>query len=478
MSKMILKLLTKTVLYFELIGPFLLIFPFATKKVRDFAVILFILMHVGFGSCLDIGLFMIIPIAANFSFLTSNFWDIFLPKFILKFISPNYLLDYAKIDFFYLDDDQRSNSLAKFIFILLEKFSFLHKKFHFHWRISEEMSAFMKFHSTSMIMIGHRYQYKYLEKKDEEKIGGRRKVEIDEDGLVGSINGLVEGNFDQSSDHKIILSPFDIVKVIIESSPSLIIFSFLFYFQFFTSFFSKFCNKIFSLTPTATNHNTYSSPSSSNYIDDNHHNNNNNNNYDNNDDNDDNDNNIDNNEGNGEGNDVDGDGNVNGDFDLLPLPSRKMNFHSNANHVNIHKENDYQNLFDYSNDHIENTFNKNEENELPKTHLNNNKNNKNNKINNRIKKYIKKGIIISLIICSLYWNFAIHFHAETPDLLLSISEIIRIDQRWDMFAPDPPLFFGWFYVSIFISFSLFINLLTFIEIFTKYYFLTNYYYII
>ncbi|NJO94024.1 MAG: HTTM domain-containing protein [Hydrococcus sp. RM1_1_31] len=49
--------LTFTTIWFELLGPFLLFIPFRTDLFRFLAVILFILLHIGFGSGLSIGLF-------------------------------------------------------------------------------------------------------------------------------------------------------------------------------------------------------------------------------------------------------------------------------------------------------------------------------------------------------------------------------------------------------------------------------------
>lgn len=67
--------LTRGTLWFELLGPFLLCFPVFTQELRLLGVASFALLHMGFGMCLNIGLFMLFPIATATMFLPSLFWN-------------------------------------------------------------------------------------------------------------------------------------------------------------------------------------------------------------------------------------------------------------------------------------------------------------------------------------------------------------------------------------------------------------------
>ncbi|ELR23258.1 HTTM, putative [Acanthamoeba castellanii str. Neff] len=68
-------LLTWGTISFEWIGPMLLVFPVHSELVRLLAVVGFCLLHLGFGSCLTLGLFMWIPQAAMCALLPPLFWD-------------------------------------------------------------------------------------------------------------------------------------------------------------------------------------------------------------------------------------------------------------------------------------------------------------------------------------------------------------------------------------------------------------------
>ena len=70
---------TLGVLYFELVGPFLWFCPFYPQASRLVGIVLFCMMHIGFGSCLIIGLFMWIPCCCQLAFLPPLFWDWLLP---------------------------------------------------------------------------------------------------------------------------------------------------------------------------------------------------------------------------------------------------------------------------------------------------------------------------------------------------------------------------------------------------------------
>lgn len=69
------KFLTWAVLEWELWGPLFYIFPIFNNITRVIAVIGFIMLHIGFGSCLSLGIFMWSPIVYNLAFLPSGFWN-------------------------------------------------------------------------------------------------------------------------------------------------------------------------------------------------------------------------------------------------------------------------------------------------------------------------------------------------------------------------------------------------------------------
>jgi hypothetical protein len=79
-----LKFLTAFVVWFEILGPFLLFFPFRTGIVRTFTTLLFIAMHCGFLFCLAICPFPQISVTAMFVFLPAWFWDRMAPGFDKK----------------------------------------------------------------------------------------------------------------------------------------------------------------------------------------------------------------------------------------------------------------------------------------------------------------------------------------------------------------------------------------------------------
>lgn len=71
----LLKFLNYFVLGVETIGPLLLFSPFFTKRVRTFAVLLFISLHLGLGSSLALGPFPWIASISMLPFLPGEFWD-------------------------------------------------------------------------------------------------------------------------------------------------------------------------------------------------------------------------------------------------------------------------------------------------------------------------------------------------------------------------------------------------------------------
>ena len=70
-----LALLTFLVLSWEAYGAFLLFFPFDRGQIRTFAVFGFSLMHLGFGTTMELGFFAWIGFATPLALLPSWFWD-------------------------------------------------------------------------------------------------------------------------------------------------------------------------------------------------------------------------------------------------------------------------------------------------------------------------------------------------------------------------------------------------------------------
>ena len=72
--------LTWLVLWFERLGPFLLVTPVFVGLVRTIGVFLFVLLHVGMGSAMRVGPFPLIGITTALVFLPSDFWNWILPQ--------------------------------------------------------------------------------------------------------------------------------------------------------------------------------------------------------------------------------------------------------------------------------------------------------------------------------------------------------------------------------------------------------------
>lgn len=70
-----LRILTPTVVYFEIAAALLLFLPFSTGRVRGPIIVSFWLMQLGFGLCLQVNLFPWISTAATLPFLPSRFWE-------------------------------------------------------------------------------------------------------------------------------------------------------------------------------------------------------------------------------------------------------------------------------------------------------------------------------------------------------------------------------------------------------------------
>lgn len=70
-----LALLTMLVIFWETWGPFLFFFPFDRGQVRTFAIVGFMMMHLGFGTCMVLGFFAWIGFCSPLVLLPSWVWD-------------------------------------------------------------------------------------------------------------------------------------------------------------------------------------------------------------------------------------------------------------------------------------------------------------------------------------------------------------------------------------------------------------------
>lgn len=71
----ILKLLTWAALWFEWLGPFLIFIPFRITFFRCVAVVSFILLHISFGLCFELGIFPYLSIVSWLAFIPTVVWD-------------------------------------------------------------------------------------------------------------------------------------------------------------------------------------------------------------------------------------------------------------------------------------------------------------------------------------------------------------------------------------------------------------------
>ncbi len=74
------QILTPLVLWFERLGPFLILMPLGIGVVRTIGVLLFVVLHIGMGSGLHLGPFPFIGATTALVFLPSEFWDRVLPR--------------------------------------------------------------------------------------------------------------------------------------------------------------------------------------------------------------------------------------------------------------------------------------------------------------------------------------------------------------------------------------------------------------
>ncbi|EGC33721.1 hypothetical protein DICPUDRAFT_154198 [Dictyostelium purpureum] len=74
--------LTRVTLIFEYVGPFLLVSPFFNSTTRIISILGFVGMHIGFGLCLNLYLFVFIPMVVCTAFIPSDVWDFIERKYI------------------------------------------------------------------------------------------------------------------------------------------------------------------------------------------------------------------------------------------------------------------------------------------------------------------------------------------------------------------------------------------------------------
>ena len=79
---LVIKYLTYVVYWYELVGPLLLFPVIFIGPIRTLAIAGFVLMHIGFGSCLYLGNFPWIDSVSFIAFLPAWFWDNLIPKYI------------------------------------------------------------------------------------------------------------------------------------------------------------------------------------------------------------------------------------------------------------------------------------------------------------------------------------------------------------------------------------------------------------
>jgi len=71
----LLRLMTLGALWFEWLGPLLIFIPIYNSFFRSVAVVSFILLHISFGLCFELGIFPFLSISSWFALITSNIWD-------------------------------------------------------------------------------------------------------------------------------------------------------------------------------------------------------------------------------------------------------------------------------------------------------------------------------------------------------------------------------------------------------------------
>ncbi|KAF2075914.1 hypothetical protein CYY_002762 [Polysphondylium violaceum] len=83
-SSFLLQFLAKFTLLFEYLGPLMIMSPFFNSILRIVSIIGFIGMHIGFGVCLNLYLFIFIPMVVCTAFIPSLLWDQFVIPFFEK----------------------------------------------------------------------------------------------------------------------------------------------------------------------------------------------------------------------------------------------------------------------------------------------------------------------------------------------------------------------------------------------------------
>ncbi|MBF2020698.1 MAG: HTTM domain-containing protein [Hydrococcus sp. C42_A2020_068] len=71
----LLRLLTLSALWFEWLGPLMIFIPFYNSFFRCVAIVCFILLHISFGLCFELGIFPFLSISSWLVFIPTNIWD-------------------------------------------------------------------------------------------------------------------------------------------------------------------------------------------------------------------------------------------------------------------------------------------------------------------------------------------------------------------------------------------------------------------
>lgn len=112
----IMKFFTFAVLYYEAAGVLLFFIPVFTQQLRTLGVILFILMHAGFGSCMGLGIFSFISSTALAALLPAWFWD--------KLVFPQLNKTQQHIDILYYENTTGAQLSSFVSYFLLPPDSF------------------------------------------------------------------------------------------------------------------------------------------------------------------------------------------------------------------------------------------------------------------------------------------------------------------------------------------------------------------
>ena len=117
----LLKPLTFGVFWFEFLGPFLLFCPIFTGPIRTLVVFAFFCLQLGFGSCLNVGIFPFATSVAMLLFLPSWFWENCLPNIKFKVESLSKIINFlpSSLSNKQLNFPWFNNLLASFFLIIV-----------------------------------------------------------------------------------------------------------------------------------------------------------------------------------------------------------------------------------------------------------------------------------------------------------------------------------------------------------------------